>query len=127
MVLHGGTLIIKFNGTAIAGAKACRINVKVGTNDVSSPTDGQWEHSIVGLKSWSVSTNHLVVYSESTDTPIKDAIGKVGSTYTLTFECSDLSSDTMSGDAHCVSFDVTAQKGSLMQGSFEFKGTGPLS
>ena len=127
MVLNGGTLIIKFNGSVIAGAKSCHINIKADTNEVSSPTDGQWEHSIVGRKSWSVSTNHLVVYSASTDTPIKDAIGKVGSTYTLTFECNDLSSDTMSGNAHCIVFDITASKGALMQGTFEFKGSGPLT
>jgi predicted secreted protein len=114
------------NGSVIAGAKSCRINVKVGTNEVSSPTDGQWKHSIVALKSWSVSTDNLMMFESTSDTPIKDAINRVGLTYTLSFVCSELSGDTLSGDAHCLTFVVVATKNALMQGSFEFEGTGPL-
>lgn len=127
MVLHGDSLIIMLNGSVIAGAKSCRINVKVGTNEVSSPTDGQWKHSIVALKSWSVSTDNLMMFESTSDTPIKDAINRVGLTYTLSFVCSELSGDTLSGDAHCLTFVVVATKNALMQGSFEFEGTGPLS
>lgn len=127
MVLHGDSLIIMLNGSVIAGAKSCRISVKASTNRVSSPTDGQWEHSIVGIKSWAVTTDHLVMYSGTNNTPVKSAINRVGQTYTLSFLCSELSSDTMSGTAHCITFVIEAAKGALAQGSFEFKGTGPLS
>lgn len=127
MVLHGDSLIIMLNGSVIAGAKSCRISVKASTNRVSSPTDGQWEHSIVGIKSWAVTTDHLVMFSGTNDTPIKSSINRVGQTYTLSFRCSELSSDTMSGTAHCLTFVIEATKGTLARGSFEFKGTGPLS
>lgn len=127
MILHGDSLIIMLNGSVIAGAKTCRISVKANTNRVSSPTDGQWEHSIVGIKSWAVTADHLVMFSGANDTPVKSAINRVGQTYTLSFRCSDLSSDTMSGTAHCLTFVIEATKGALAQGSFEFKGTGPLS
>ena len=127
MVLHGDSLIITLNGSVIAGAKSCRISVKASTNRVSSPTDGQWEHSIVGIKSWAVTTDHLVMYSGTNNTPIKSSINRVGQTYTLAFMCSELSSDTMSGTAHCLTSVIEATKGALAQGSFEFKGTGPLS
>lgn len=60
MILHGRNLIIKVGGRVIAGAKSCDIEVDCDTIAVSSPTDGQWEHRIVGRKSWKVSTSHLV-------------------------------------------------------------------
>ncbi len=62
MILHGKDIIIKANGIVIAGAKSCDVEVECDTIPTSSPTDGQWEHRIVGRKSWKVSTSHLVPF-----------------------------------------------------------------
>lgn len=45
----------------LAASKSCTVDVEADTIKVSSPTDGQWEHSIPGRKSWKVQTGHLVV------------------------------------------------------------------
>lgn len=60
MILHGRNLIIKADGVAIAAAKSCTVNIDTEIIKVSSPEDGEWEHSITGLKSWDVQTSHLV-------------------------------------------------------------------
>ena len=60
MILQGKNLIISANGSVIAAAKSCTLNVDCEKIKVSSPTDGQWEHVIAGMKSWSVSTSHLI-------------------------------------------------------------------
>jgi len=60
MILQGKNLIIAYDGEIIAGAKACTVKVDVGSHEVSSPTDGDWEHSIAGRKSWSISTSHIL-------------------------------------------------------------------
>lgn len=60
MILQGKNLIIAYNGEIIAGAKACTVKVDSDTQDVSSPTDGDWTHSIAGRKSWSISTSHIL-------------------------------------------------------------------
>ena len=60
MILQGKNLIIAYDGEIIAGAKACTVRVDVDTENVSSPTDGDWEHSIAGRKSWSISTSHIL-------------------------------------------------------------------
>ena len=60
MILHGRNLIIKVGGVAIAAAKSCDISVKAKEIPVSAPSGGQWEHSVIGRKSWTVSTNQLV-------------------------------------------------------------------
>ena len=60
MTLHGRNLIISASGVVLAGAKSCDVQVECDVIKVSSPTDGQWEHIIAGMKSWKVSTSHLV-------------------------------------------------------------------
>lgn len=61
MILQGGDLIIKVGGTALAASKSCTVKITAKKIETSSPSDGDWEHSIPGRKSWKVSTNHLVM------------------------------------------------------------------
>ena len=61
MILKGGDLIIKVGGTALAASKSCTVKITAKKIETSSPSDGDWEHSIPGRKSWKVSTNHLVM------------------------------------------------------------------
>lgn len=60
MILHGENLIISVDGSVLAASKSCNVDVDVDTIKVASPTDGAWEHSIAGRKSWKVTTNHLL-------------------------------------------------------------------
>ena len=59
-MLQGRNLIIAINGSTIAAAKSCSVDVQADTIKVSSPTDGAWEHIIAGRKSWQVQTSHLM-------------------------------------------------------------------
>ena len=59
-MLQGRNLIIAINGSTIAAAKSCSVDVQSDTIKVSSPTDGEWEHIIAGRKSWQVQTSHLM-------------------------------------------------------------------
>jgi len=77
MVLQGRDLLIKANGVVIAMSRSCSIDISVETIKVSSPDDGQWEHHITGLKSWSIKTNHLI-------TATHDFLLKTGDSVTLT-------------------------------------------
>ena len=79
MFIKGKDVILKMDGTAIAAAKSCDVNIQADLIKVSSPTDGGWEHSIPGRKSWSASCSHLV-------TQIANSAAMVGQTVTLTFQ-----------------------------------------
>lgn len=79
MFIKGKDVILKMGGTAIAAAKSCDVNIQADLIKVSSPTDGAWEHSIAGRKSWSASCSHLV-------TQIASSAAMVGQTVTLTFQ-----------------------------------------
>ena len=81
MILHGKDVIIKANGTAIAAAKSCELNVSVDVIKTSSPSDGQWETGIAGHKSWRASCNHLV-------TCLLNPVAMIGNTVTLTIHLS---------------------------------------
>lgn len=61
MILHGRNLIIKAGGEAIAAARSCQIKVQAEQIPVSSPYTGAWATYRNGRKSWSVSTNHLML------------------------------------------------------------------
>ena len=76
MFIKGKDVILKIGGTAIAAAKSCDVNIQADLIKVSSPTDGGWEHSIAGRKSWSASCSHLV-------TSITNSLAMVGSQVTL--------------------------------------------
>jgi hypothetical protein len=60
-------------------------------------------------------------------TPLKNCAARVGQLFTISVQVDGLGSDRLSGTALCNTFQVTATKGNLMQGSFKFTGSGPLS
>jgi hypothetical protein len=59
-------------------------------------------------------------------TVLKNSLQRVGTEVTLRMQIDGNGIDTLSGSAICTHAKITATKGSLMQGSFTFEGTGPL-
>lgn len=123
----GNDLIVSDDSGALAASKSCTVNVSGETIEISSPDQGNWKEYIAGMKSWSASTTHLVKADGATGAPIKNLLLRVGKTYTLTFKMNGYSNDTFTGKAICKSFKVTATRGSLINCSLEFTGTGALS
>jgi predicted secreted protein len=132
MILQGKNLIVISGGSVIASAKSCTVNIDCETIKVSSPTDGQWEHVIAGMKSWSVSTTHFVSVEHATDMVLMGYLLRVGSESNLRIQLTTSEGNitmvqALEGTAVCKSCQITATKGNLMQGSFKFQGTGALS
>lgn len=200
MILHGRNLIIKADGVAIAAARSCEITITTDDIETSMPGDGAWKTSILGRKSWKVTTNHLVpsvvraasmagttvalsvelngnmgfpfagfcdnvTIEQSSaagnvtilwDKTLNKFVARTGNTiqgykyyqswsdgqkymnpgdYDLfiydgviyTWYGNTLAAEKLSGQAHCLTWKCTATLGNLIQGSFEFKGTGPLT
>lgn len=133
MILQGNNLIVKADGDVIAAAKSCTLNIDCEIIKVSSPTDGQWEHIIAGMKSWSVSTTHLLKMERIIDRPLHSYLDRIGQSFTLELELNDVIigglpvTESLTGSAICRSSQITATKGNLAQGSFKFQGNGPLT
>lgn len=122
-VIHGRNLIIRVDGTAIAGAKSCEINVDGEQIETASPSKGTWRTFLAGRKEWSVSCGFLIPAS---GTPLKSEAAMVNTTVTLTVQ-SGLSGDTLTGEAIVKAWKASGTIGNLSQGSFQFRGNGALS
>lgn len=115
--IKGTDLIVTVDGTAIAAAKSCDIDISSETIEVSSPSQGTYKHYIAGRKTWTVTTNHLVL-------AVGNNAAMVGTTVTLVFGVEG--SDTITGTAVVTKWKCTGTRGNLAQGSFQFQGTGAI-
>lgn len=61
-----------------------------------------------------------------TTTPLRDAVARIGQTYTLQMRVDGLADDVLTGTAICKQYKVTGSLGNLAQGSFSWKGSGAL-
>ena len=122
MAILGNNILIYRNGTAIAGTVSNEIQSGAEVIEISSPTSGQWKEFIAGRKSWSVNVNFLVLaVSDPTYLLL------VGESYTLTFRSRATSTGGVTGTAILKTCKITATKGNLVQGSFQFVGSSQLS
>lgn len=126
--MNGKRIIIKLNGTAIAASKSCDIQTSAETEELSnfgvSGDDNQWNRVIASKKSWSVTTDQLVLSPQA----MSSGLLSVGRMYTLTIHDADAPSTALlSGTAICTKASIRARVGALATGSFSFKGSGPLS
>lgn len=122
MAINGNTLFIATanNTTPIAGTKSNEIQVGCETIEISSPSQGAWKDFLVGRKEWSVNVGWLVLTNAATQQLLN-----VGSTYTLKFRST--STVYLTGQAILSQCKITATRGSLVQGTFQFVGKGALT
>ena len=121
-MIHGRNLIIKVNGTAIAGARSCDINISGEEIEVASATQSKWREFLTGREEWSVTCNHLLPAS---GTPLRSSKEMVNTTVTIMME-SGRYGDVLTGQAIVKSWRTTGTLGNLAQGTFSFRGSGPL-
>lgn len=123
MAINGNNIIVLSGGTAIAGTKSDELQVECETIEIASSTDQGWTHYLAGRKSWSLTVGWLLLAT----TDVRKAL-TVGSTVTIKFKGrNDTDANGLSGSAIIRTCKITAVKGNLAQGSFQFVGTGPLS
>ena len=122
IILGGNIIVSKKSGnsyTAIAAAKSCEIEVGHEDIEVSSATNGDWKHYIVGRSSWKVTVNGLVQNVKNTLLQSSDV--------QLRIALRGSSSDYVGGYAILKSIRMTGSKGNIGQYSCVFTGNGVLS
>lgn len=124
MALNGNNILVYRDGSAIAGTKSNEIQTQCEAVEISSPDSGAWRKYIAGRKQWSVSVGFLV----SSNASVLSQLLNIGSTYTLRiFERDYQNSRYVTGTAMLRTCKITATKGNLCQGSFEFVGVSALT
>ena len=120
----GNDLIISVDGVALAASKSCGVDMNVDTKEIALAGAGTSKSYIAGRVSWSITTNHLVGDTDK----VEDMLKRVGKVFELSvnMRSSPDAEKNMRGMTICAQCKITATRGSLIQGSFTWKGTGSL-
>jgi predicted secreted protein len=127
--INGTNLLVYVNGTAIAGARECKLTTSHDTRDTTTKSSGGWQESREGKRSWGITCDGLVAMDAST-TAFDDLYTLLITTRVhvhLKFS-SDTSGDAYwYGDGHAKSLDMSAGTEDSTQYSAVFEGTGALT
>ena len=116
----GNNILILIDGAAVAGTRANEIQVGGELIEIASPDTGQWRAFIAGRKEWGFTSGWLV----TTHADIKRLLWQ-GRTVTVRI-IGRGDSTGLTGTAIVQQCALTSSVGNLAQGSFSFKGSGPL-
>ncbi len=122
MAILGQYIIIKKNGTAIAGSRSCEIQNESEMLEKASPSQGTAREYVAGRTNWQVSVGWLLASTEDLQQLLN-----VGQTYALAFADNTDNTNLIQCSAILKKCQITATSGNLVQGSFVFQGTGALA
>lgn len=128
---NGNNILVYKSSTLIAGMKSNDIQVDADLIEISSPATGDWKQYITGRKSCSLTVGYLVMADSalgvSGSNGVRDLL-QVGNSFTLHFKSRGATdANGVSGTFILKTAKITAQRGALVQGSFQFVLTGALS
>lgn len=118
-----GKDLIVYEGNPAVAIAACRsftILNKADLEERSSPDSGIARNYEVVRISWEISISTFVL-------SMKNYVLRRGQTYFITIKDRNNASDFISGSAICTNVEITAKKGSLVQGSLQFIGKDDMS
>lgn len=122
-------IILASNGSSYVPLACCKSNeieLRCGSIEVASPTQGSFREFIADRKEWTFTTTYLVS-TDNTDYYARLAdILQVGNTVAIVWR-NRQTFEELRGNAIITTCKITATKGSLCVGSFSFQGTGALS
>lgn len=120
-------VVLSQNGTALASTmiRSQDIQTAADTIEKSSPTQQDWKEFIAGRKEWSITVNYLMLAASK----ITDLL-YIGQTFDVTVKnvtAAGVTPVAVTGKAIMTTVKQVATVGTLAQGTFTLKGTGPLA
>ena len=128
MAKLGNRIIILANGQPIAGTKVNDIETAVEVMERCSPTSGQWKKYVTKRKSWKFSAGYLVVDESAigSGSGIQDLL-KIGQEFQIIVHDFEATRDAgVIGTAILTRCKMNMSISKLVEGNFEFQGSGPL-
>lgn len=119
MAVLGNKIIVYRDGVAIAGTRSNDVGTLADDIPTASRDTGDWQTRLPGRKDWSVNVGFLVLSEAGIE-----ALLSIGTEYTLVFRGA---SGGVTGKALMTECRITANLGTLVAGSFAFKGNGAMS
>lgn len=128
MAKLGNRIIILANGQPIAGTKVNDIETAIEVMERCSPTSGQWKKYVTKRKSWKFSAGYLVVDESAigSGSGIQDLL-KIGQEFQIIVHDLEATHDAgVIGTAILTRCKMNMSISKLVEGNFEFQGSGPL-
>lgn len=128
MAKLGNRIIILANGQPIAGTKVNDIETAIEVMERCSPTSGQWKKYVTKRKSWKFSAGYLVVDESviGSGSGIQDLL-KIGQEFQIIVHDLEATHDAgVIGTAILMRCKMNMSISKLVEGNFEFQGSGPL-
>ena len=126
MAINGNQIILKryISGswTTIGYIRSQEPETHADMQEVSSPNQGQWREFLSGRKDWKMTASWIVGVTSQIYWLLE-----VGEKYKLRCEDRNNANIYVEGYAYVEQCRVTMTRGNIIQGSFVFRGTGPLS
>ena len=122
MKLKGKDINIMLDGTIVAVAKSCDIDMQCDTTEVSSLSTGKWKTYIAGRNGWTVTISRYVQ-------AVEDDLLLLGKTVTLIVTKTENGEPTgkMQGSAIVTQCTTSASVGTMASGSMQLLGSGELA
>lgn len=120
--MNGKYITIEYDGSTIAGVTADRLNVSGDVIEKASATSSKWREFLAGRKEWGIDSDYLVTAPSTIGTNVM----MVGNTYNI-WIWGQNHVPLLHGTVICTECTEDFRQGSLVKGSFKFKGTGSLS
>lgn len=127
-MINGNNIFISLDSNAtttpFAATKSNEIQTECETIEISSPTIGNWRQYITGRKEWSFTVSWLVGEQSKVSQLLN-----IGNSYTITIcgRAGSTATSILQGSAILKTCKITATKGNLCTGSFQFVGNGALA
>lgn len=120
-------VVLSQNGTALASTmvRSQDIQTAADTIEKSSSVQQDWKEFIAGRKEWSITVNYLMLAASK----ITDLL-YIGQTFDVTVKnvtAAGVTPVAVTGKAIMTTVKQVATVGTLAQGTFTLKGTGPLT
>lgn len=126
MAINGNQIILKryISGswTTIGYIRSQEPETHADMQETSSPNQGQWREFLSGRKDWKMTANWIVGVTSQIYWLLE-----VGEKYKLRCEDRNNANIYVEGYAYVEQCRITMTRGNIIQGSFVFRGTGPLS
>lgn len=126
MAINGNQIILrKYVGSSwqtIGYIRSQEPETGADMQEVSSPDQGQWRQFLAGRKEWKMTANWIVGVTNQIYWLLE-----VGELYQLRCIDRDNSNVYVEGYAYVEQCKITMTRGSIVQGSFVFRGTGALT
>lgn len=124
--IRGVDVLLKKDGTVIAGQRDLTLSIKADKIDTSTKTNAGWKTSLAGLREWSVSFDCVTYFGdEAAAQRVVRRAAVEGTNIDVVVAVGE--EEVYSGEASITGLDISGPMSDVSMSSFSLEGASPLS